>query len=115
MRLPNPPAGVAPLLELRPDGRDRVVPYVFPTAAMLAGLPPRHPAATHGQVGLYCYDTMTLVGPGTWEAIRAAADAGKQGAHPYLAAGWPWKNGRPQFAGARTRVVNHSKEESLLF
>ena len=32
-------------------GRDRVVPYVFPTAAMLAGLPLRAPAATHGQVG----------------------------------------------------------------
>ncbi len=55
-------------------GRDRVVPYVFPTAAMLAGLPSRPPAATHGRVGLYCYDTMTLVGPGSWEAIRAAAD-----------------------------------------
>src|SRR3984957_14063389 len=56
-------------------GRDRVVPYVFPPAAMLAGLPVRTPAATHGQVGLYCYDTMTLVGPGSWEAIRGAADA----------------------------------------
>jgi acetoin utilization deacetylase AcuC-like enzyme len=59
---------------VRDYGRDRVVPYVFPTAAMLAGLPPRNPAATHGQVGLYCYDTMTLIGPGSWEAIRAAAD-----------------------------------------
>jgi acetoin utilization deacetylase AcuC-like enzyme len=59
----------------RDYGRDRVVPYVFPTAALLAGLPARLPAATHGQVGLYCYDTMTLVGPGSWEAIRAAADA----------------------------------------
>ena len=56
-------------------GRDRVVPYVFPTAAMLAGLPARVPAAVHGRVGLYCYDTMTLVGPGSWQAIRAAADA----------------------------------------
>jgi acetoin utilization deacetylase AcuC-like enzyme len=55
-------------------GRDRVVPYVFPTAALLAGQPARLPAATHGQVGLFCYDTMTLVGPGSWEAIRAAAD-----------------------------------------
>jgi acetoin utilization deacetylase AcuC-like enzyme len=59
----------------RDYGRDRVVPYVFPTAALLAGLPARLPAATHGQVGLYCYDTMTLVGPGSWEAIRAAAEA----------------------------------------
>jgi acetoin utilization deacetylase AcuC-like enzyme len=56
-------------------GRDRVVPYVFPTAAMLAGRPARVPAAVHGRVGLYCYDTMTLVGPGSWQAIRAAADA----------------------------------------
>ncbi len=56
-------------------GRDRVVPYVFPTPAMLAGLPASPPAALHGRVGLYCYDTMTLVGPGSWEAIRAAADA----------------------------------------
>jgi acetoin utilization deacetylase AcuC-like enzyme len=59
----------------RDYGRDRVVPYVFPTRALLAGLPPRLPAATHAQVGLYCYDTMTLVGPGSWEAIRAAAEA----------------------------------------
>jgi acetoin utilization deacetylase AcuC-like enzyme len=56
-------------------GRDRVVPYVFPTAAMLAGLPERTPAATHARAGQYCYDTMTLIGPGSWEAIRAAAGA----------------------------------------
>src|SRR5215472_8894080 len=30
-------------------GRDRVVPYVFPTAGMLAGLPERSPAAVHGR------------------------------------------------------------------
>src|SRR5260221_6732407 len=35
----------------------------------------RSPAATHGKTGRFCYDTMTLVGPGSWEAIRAAADA----------------------------------------
>src|SRR5215469_7501869 len=61
-------------------GRDRVVPYVFPTAAMLAGLPARLPTATHAQVGRYCYDTMTLVGPGSWEAIRAAADCARTAA-----------------------------------
>jgi acetoin utilization deacetylase AcuC-like enzyme len=54
-------------------GRDRVVPYVFPTSALLAGMPARTPAATHGQVGKFCYDTMTLIGPGSWEAIAAAA------------------------------------------
>ena len=56
-------------------GRDRVVPYVFPTAGMLAGLPLRTPPAVHGRAGQYCYDTMTLIGPGSWQAIRGAADA----------------------------------------
>jgi acetoin utilization deacetylase AcuC-like enzyme len=56
-------------------GRSRVVPYVFPTPGLLGGLPMRSPTATHGRVGRFCYDTMTLVGPGSWEAIRAAADA----------------------------------------
>ena len=56
-------------------GRDRVVPYVFPTAGMLAGLPERSPPAVHGRAGLFCYDTMTLIGPGSWAAIRGAADA----------------------------------------
>ena len=56
-------------------GRDRVVPYVFPTPGMLAGLPVRSPPAAHGRAGRFCYDTMTLIGPGSWEAIRGAADA----------------------------------------
>jgi acetoin utilization deacetylase AcuC-like enzyme len=56
-------------------GRDRVVPYVFPTPGMMAGLPMRSPPAVHGRAGRFCYDTMTLVGPGSWEAIRGAADA----------------------------------------
>jgi acetoin utilization deacetylase AcuC-like enzyme len=59
---------------LAEHGRSRVVPYVFPTAGLLAGLPLRSPAALHGRVGRFCYDTMTLVGPGSWQAIRAAAD-----------------------------------------
>jgi acetoin utilization deacetylase AcuC-like enzyme len=61
-------------------GRDRVVPYVFPTAGLLAGLPERSPAALHGRLGKFCYDTMTLVGPGSWEAIRGAADAAQTAA-----------------------------------
>jgi acetoin utilization deacetylase AcuC-like enzyme len=55
-------------------GQDRVVPYVFPTAGMLDGLPGRDATATHGRAGQFCYDTMTLVGPGTWAAARAAVD-----------------------------------------
>jgi acetoin utilization deacetylase AcuC-like enzyme len=55
-------------------GQDRVVPYVFPTPMMTAGMPWRYPSATHARAGVWCYDTMTLVGPGTWEAARAAID-----------------------------------------
>ena len=56
-------------------GQDRVVPYVFPTAGLLGGLPLRAPAAVHARAGMFCYDTMTLVGPGTWQAARASVDA----------------------------------------
>ena len=35
----------------------------------------RSPPAVHGRAGLFCYDTMTLVGPGSWAAIRGAVDA----------------------------------------
>ena len=55
-------------------GQDRVVPYFFPTPALLAGMPPSPPAALHARTGQFCYDTMTLVGPGTWDAARAAVD-----------------------------------------
>ena len=50
------------------------MPYFFQTEAMLAGMPPSPPVAMHARAGQYCYDTMTLVGPGTWEAARAAVD-----------------------------------------
>ena len=55
-------------------GQDRVVPYVFPTPAMTQGMPVTPAAATHGRAGQFGYDTMTLVGSGTWEAARAAVD-----------------------------------------
>jgi len=55
-------------------GQDRVVPYVFPTAEMLGPLPRHDAAAIHAQAGLYAYDTMTVLGPGTYDAARAAID-----------------------------------------
>ena len=55
-------------------GTDRVVPYLFPTHGLLGDLPLREPTAPHAAAGRYCYDTMTLVGPGTWEAARGAID-----------------------------------------
>ena len=53
---------------------DRVTPYLFPTAGMLGDLPMREPSAVHAAAGRYGYDTMTLIGPGTWEAARGAVD-----------------------------------------
>lgn len=55
-------------------GADRVVPYLFPTPGLLGDLPLREPAAVHGAAGRYAFDTMTLIGPGTWEAARGAVD-----------------------------------------
>jgi acetoin utilization deacetylase AcuC-like enzyme len=48
---------------------------VFPTPGLLGGLPLRTPPAAHARAGLFCYDTMTLIGPGSWAAIRGAVDA----------------------------------------
>ena len=61
-------------------GQERVVPYLFPTPAMTAGLPARPAVAIHADAGRFAYDTMTLVGPGTWEAARAAVDCAVQAA-----------------------------------
>lgn len=60
---------------LREDpGQDRVVPYLFPHPGLLGGLPLRDSASVAANAGRHCYDTMTLIGPGTWEAARAALD-----------------------------------------
>lgn len=56
-------------------GQDRVVPYLFPHPGLLDGLPARQPAAATARAGHFAYDTMTLIGPGTWPGARAAADA----------------------------------------
>src|SRR5947199_2861414 len=54
---------------------DRVVPYVFARSELTSGRAPATPTAVWARPGLFAYDTMTLIGPGTWEAARAAADA----------------------------------------
>jgi acetoin utilization deacetylase AcuC-like enzyme len=50
---------------------DRVVPYIFPHPGL--GTATR-PAATAARAGFFAYDTMTLIGPGTYDAARAAVD-----------------------------------------
>src|SRR4051794_34671167 len=53
---------------------DRVVPYVFARSELTSGRAPAAPTAVWARPGLFAYDTMTLIGPGTWEAARAAVD-----------------------------------------
>lgn len=55
-------------------GQGDVVGYLFPTSGFLAGLEPRVPASPAARTGAWAYDTMTVVGRGTWEAARAAVD-----------------------------------------
>jgi len=56
-------------------GQDRVVPYLFPHPGLIGALPLTTPAAASALAGRFVYDTMTLIGPGTWQAARAALDA----------------------------------------
>lgn len=76
-------------------GQDRVVPSVFPTAQMLGGLPVRRPTATHARAGQYCYDTMTPIGPGTWDAVEAAAGAALTAVDLVAAAAWSGHDPEP--------------------
>jgi acetoin utilization deacetylase AcuC-like enzyme len=56
-------------------GQNRVVPYIVCHPGLFSGFEPAVPEAITARAGHFAYDTMTLIGPGTWEAARAAADA----------------------------------------
>jgi acetoin utilization deacetylase AcuC-like enzyme len=55
-------------------GQDRVVPYLFAHPGLLTGVEPIEPSAASARAGRFAYDTMTLIGPGTWAAARSALD-----------------------------------------
>jgi acetoin utilization deacetylase AcuC-like enzyme len=55
-------------------GQNRVAPYLFAHPGLIGELPERVPTATTARAGRFAYDTMTLIGPGTWEAARRAVD-----------------------------------------
>jgi acetoin utilization deacetylase AcuC-like enzyme len=84
---------------------DRVVPYVFARPGLTGGREPATPAAVSARPGLFAYDTMTLIGPGTWEAVRAAVDVA-------LTAADLVADGEP-FAYACTRPPGHHVTRSL--
>lgn len=56
-------------------GQQHVVGYIFPTPGLVVGVEPRVPAALSARTGAWCFDTMTVIAQGTWEAARAAVDA----------------------------------------
>ena len=76
-------------------GQDRVVPYVFPHPGLLGEVEPIVPAAAWARPGAFCFDTMTLIGPGTWEAVRSAADCA------LTAADIAWQSGAAAYACCR--------------
>ena len=53
-------------------GQDRVVPYLFAHPGLTRRPPGRSRRRPAARAGQFAYDTMTLIGPGTWEAARAA-------------------------------------------
>ena len=55
-------------------GQPQVIGYIFPTPGLLAGVEPFEPASTAARTGRWAFDTLTPIGPGTWEAARAAVD-----------------------------------------
>lgn len=56
------------------SGQADVVGYIFPTPGLLAGEARHVPTALSARTGAWCFDTMTVVGEGTWDAARAAVD-----------------------------------------
>jgi acetoin utilization deacetylase AcuC-like enzyme len=66
-------------------GQDRVVPYVFAHPDLISDRPPAHASSIAARAGQFAYDTMTLIGPGTWEAARSAVDVALTAADLVLA------------------------------
>ena len=55
-------------------GSDRVVAYAFPHPNAFGAYPPREPRSRAALAGVYCMDTATTIGPGTYRGARAAVD-----------------------------------------
>jgi acetoin utilization deacetylase AcuC-like enzyme len=56
-------------------GQDRVVVYAFRHPRAFGHVTPRVPASRAARAGIYCLDTCTTLGPGSYQGIRYAVDA----------------------------------------
>ncbi len=56
--------------------QSKVVPYIFPHPGLVApdGVGATVPTSLAARTGFYAFDTMTPIGPGTWQAARGAVD-----------------------------------------
>ena len=103
-------------------GQDRVVAYIFPHPGLLDGREPAVPAAASARTGMFAFDTMTPVGPGTWEAARGAADCaltaadlvlggapGRVRVHPPAG---PPRDARPRTAARATSTTPRSRRRT---
>ncbi len=58
----------------RDPGQPDVVGYIFPTPGLVGSVERHVPTALSARTGAWCFDTMTVVAQGTWDAARAAVD-----------------------------------------
>ena len=79
-----PPAWQTDEMADDPGQRD-VVAYMFPTPGLLGELELQVPVSLAARTGAWCFDTMTVLGEGTWQAARAAADTALTAADLVLA------------------------------
>ena len=66
-------------------GQPEVIPYFFAHPGLLGPHVPAVPVATWARTGRFAFDTMTPIGPGTWQAARGGADAALTAADLVLA------------------------------
>jgi acetoin utilization deacetylase AcuC-like enzyme len=67
------------------SGQADVVGYIFPTPGLLGRIEPHVPTALSARTGAWCFDTMTVVAEGTWQAAREAVDVALTAADLVLA------------------------------
>jgi acetoin utilization deacetylase AcuC-like enzyme len=66
-------------------GQRQVTAYAFPTSGFVGGRPLRMPTSPGALAGVFAMDTMTQIGPGTFEGARAAVDMAQTAADLVLA------------------------------